>query len=76
MSKKYYAALAKKRREDKKEKIQNLEKLLLEKHLSGTEKSRILKSIEKIKNPKKKKATTSTSVWTVSGGLPGLGKRR
>ena len=76
MSKKYYAALAKKRREDKKEKIQNLEKLLLDKGLSASEKSRIQKSIEAIKNPKKKKTTTSTSVWTVSGGLPGLGKRR
>lgn len=76
MSKKYYAALSKKRREDKKERVKNLEKLLLEKDLSVSEKSRILKSIKTIKNPKKKKAKTSTSVWTVSGGLPGLGKRR
>jgi len=60
MSKKYYAALAKKRRVDKKERIQNLEKLLLDKGLSASEKSRIRKSIEAIKNPKKKKTTTST----------------
>jgi len=55
MSKKYYAALSKKRREDKKERVQNLEKILLEKDLSDSGKSRILKSIETIKNPKKRR---------------------
>jgi len=75
MSKKYYAALAKKRRQAKKDKIESLKERLKNKELTEKTKVKILKSIEEIKRPKPK-PKKARSVWTVSGGLPSLGKRK
>ena len=75
MSKRYYAALAKKKRQAKKAQIDRLKVKLENKELAEEERVKIQRSIEKIKKPKPKQKKAN-SVWTVSGGLPSLGKKK
>jgi len=74
MSKKYYAAVAKKKRRQQKARIDALKTKLDDSSLDDEERLKLIKKIEKLKRPTQRQKK-SQSVWTVSEGLPSLGKK-